>query len=944
MDTRDPKVISKLLADLNLVEKKISDISGNPISIAFDGETDPNKIADAMGGVDKAVKFINASLRRANAELESFTGSLGAARSIVGDINKELGKLNDPVKKARQTFGKIDGMVQQLTYNQAELNKMSVADIKAQKKRTSQYFNQIKLRKEELKTSKIQQQQELAAAEETFRKDPTDKNKRLLDLKAQELRSTRELLAIAEDKGSLEQDINDSYDKQIDQIDKMNSGLGISGALVGGLGKLLSKIGFGDMTSEIDKAKAAMKSKSEELSEMGEKAVGLGGKFKVLGTGLNSIGKSLSGMFTDPLFYIGLLAAGFSKLVKVGVHIDHAISKVGKTLGLSRDAATQMTASFKSTAGASNDMFLNMDRILDAQLRISSALGTNVRLTDQQLGNQARLAEFVGLQEDELANVYTASLLTGKSQEDIYNSVVATNDSIFSSNELFKEAAGVTGQLAVNLGNNPAAIAKAVAQTKRLGINLETARDMAMGTLDFENSIAKEMEAQILTGKSINLNRARELAFAGDFEGAASEMLRQVGGINEFQEMNVLAQQALAESMGMGVDQLADMLTAQARNEKIAKRQQEIFKEMVGDRADQLTQQEKIALRGEAELKALRENQTVSERISNATAKIADIFGSMLLPIVEKFSDMLEGVVGFFYDTESSTKGVSTQLNSAVAKTAEIGEKAKETGSFFSGLGEKIKGIFGTLADYPVLSTLGAITGGVLAFKGLKALKGKLGSLLGIKTGKLGSNPNNPMYVSMSGASSSIMDMFKKPGGGMKMPKLPKMPKVGGLLKNIGPKLLKGSGVLSLVGAGVDLVSNLGKVAQNEDKGVGDALFRTLDENKFMALGAAIGSVVPGVGTVIGAGIGGILDFANKQILGEKGMVTESLDTPMATGGIVTKPTRALVGEAGAEAVIPLREFYAKMDELINVVSQGGDVMLDGVKVGNTLSLSSYKL
>ena len=38
-----------------------------------------------------------------------------------------------------------------------------------------------------------------------------------------------------------------------------------------------------------------------------------------------------------------------------------------------------------------------------------------------------------------------------------------------------------------------------------------------MGTLDFENSIAKEMEAQILTGKSINLNRARELAFAGDF-------------------------------------------------------------------------------------------------------------------------------------------------------------------------------------------------------------------------------------------------------------------------------------------------------------------------------------------------------------------------------------------------------------------------------------------
>ena len=73
-------------------------------------------------------------------------------------------------------------------------------------------------------------------------------------------------------------------------------------------------------------------------------------------------------------------------------------------------------------------------------------------------------------------------------------------------------------------------------------------------------------------------------------------------------------------------------------------------------------------------------------------------------------------------------------------------------------------------------------------------------------------------------------------------------------------------------------------------------------------------------------------------------MVTESLDTPLATGGIVTKPARALVGEAGPEAVIPLREFYAKMDELINVVKEGGDVVMDGRKVGSTLQLASYKL
>lgn len=57
----------------------------------------------------------------------------------------------------------------------------------------------------------------------------------------------------------------------------------------------------------------------------------------------------------------------------------------------------------------------------------------------------------------------------------------------------------------------------------------------------------------------------------------------------------------------------------------------------------------------------------------------------------------------------------------------------------------------------------------------------------------------------------------------------------------------------------------------------------------------------------------------------------------MAEGGIVTGPTNALVGEAGAEAVIPLREFYAKIDELINAVKQGGNIYLDGAAISTKL-------
>ena len=69
----------------------------------------------------------------------------------------------------------------------------------------------------------------------------------------------------------------------------------------------------------------------------------------------------------------------------------------------------------------------------------------------------------------------------------------------------------------------------------------------------------------------------------------------------------------------------------------------------------------------------------------------------------------------------------------------------------------------------------------------------------------------------------------------------------------------------------------------------------------------------------------------------------EKAEKAMAKGGIVTGPTRALVGEAGTEAVIPLDKFYAKLDELISAVREGGHVYLDGNKVGTAMAMGTFK-
>ena len=66
MATPNPRELQRLINQLNEIEKRISAISGNPVTSAFEGETDPEKIAAQFGSVDKAIDFVNKSIKRAN--------------------------------------------------------------------------------------------------------------------------------------------------------------------------------------------------------------------------------------------------------------------------------------------------------------------------------------------------------------------------------------------------------------------------------------------------------------------------------------------------------------------------------------------------------------------------------------------------------------------------------------------------------------------------------------------------------------------------------------------------------------------------------------------------------------------------------------------------------------------------------------------------------------
>jgi len=93
----------------------------------------------------------------------------------------------------------------------------------------------------------------------------------------------------------------------------------------------------------------------------------------------------------------------------------------------------------------------------------------------------------------------------------------------------------------------------------KLGVGLKVAETMADHLLDYQTSVSDEMEASVLLGRSLNLSKARELAYNDDIEGSMKEALHAAGGIEKFNEMDYYQRQAVAKALGVQVSELQKM-------------------------------------------------------------------------------------------------------------------------------------------------------------------------------------------------------------------------------------------------------------------------------------------------------------------------------------------------------------------------------------------------
>jgi hypothetical protein len=572
------------------------------------------------------------------------------------DLNKEVKDTANILKDAFVSIGaQIEDIFKRATSAndtfQKSLKKDLVSTLNSLGKNSAQLVdNQYKLNKGQLTSKQIQQQlYDLNSKKEGA----------LLALRSQSVIKGKQL-------AKYQLDIADYYDIQARSLAEQSSQAEDIERKLGGSANLLKSIGKIPLLGGIldtGKALEAMQLKAAD---------GESSRLDVLKEGFSNIAKK------EDLATAALIALG-----KAGLKANEQTTNLAKSLSQSEYQAAQTRDNLAAMARESGDNFITTEKLVESTLKLGKQLGIASSFSGDLTKEFTTLTKRIGLSEEAAGGLAKASIITGKSLKSIKEDAAGAVSSISAQygiqldiKDVLEEAGNSSSLLLANFKGNPVELAKAVAEMKELGTSLETTQKQANELLDFQTSIENTLEASLITGRNINLDKARELALNNDLVGVAQELVDQQVNYNEFGRMNAIQRRSFAKSLGLETEELSDQLL---KLEYMGKSRKEI-----------------TALAGEEAAKRL-ETLNAQEKFNNAVEKLQDIFVSLI-----------DGPIGQFLGLLTDMLGVIGKIGAAIAKAIPAPILKILAGI---GTGAAIGAGFGGIPG----AVVGAVSGGVLS-------------------------------------------------------------------------------------------------------------------------------------------------------------------------------------------------------------------------------------
>jgi hypothetical protein len=643
-------------------------------------------------------------LIRLRKEYHELTSDISTSLNIFQQITQEISRQNLGLSESKKGYKGLTSIAEKLQQYQQGIIRLSSSDIDKMEKKyeieklrltnAQQLLDQNKLEQENKKRDNLTAQQDLenriraARANNQYATDliyqlrTTKKEYKNINGELKKIEIAYENnKAIIDDTDEGIKSLNNTLTKTKDAVKDVEKMMGLSGAAVGSIETALDKLGLKNLSKAlgVSDAKEKMQSLAEQIQKDKERALELEteiaagitdsavlrakqaelnalkagnaglseteAKRKILKEGIGSMKKSIVENLKDPFAIVGFL---MNELITALISADKATGELAKSMNMSYDSASDLRQEMNQIANLSMDASVTTRGMQESYMAIGKSIGAQVDMNEANLVFMTQMREKAGLTNEEMVSMQNLAATTGKDVKVITKeflggaqAMAIQSGKALNVKQLMQETSKVSNAIKLSIKGGALGLGEAAAKAKLLGMNLEQADKIASSLLNFEDSITAELEAELLTGKNLNLERARLAALNGDLATVTEEISRNIGSAADFTNMNRLQQEAIAKSVGMTREELANTLVEQEALAKLGKDLSKEEQAAFNAAKEKYGVEQASKMLGEGQLDMMMHQQSVQERFNATVEKLREVFISIADPILQIVSPLM---------------------------------------------------------------------------------------------------------------------------------------------------------------------------------------------------------------------------------------------------------------------------------------------------------------